>query len=195
MDAHFETFAPEFSNGFRPARGCTDALFILKEVLRKRKEHGLHTWLLFLDITAAFDRVPRDLLWLSLKVCGVAPKLIRVLQALYTDRTGVLTIDGASSVLQVGGGTCQGALLAPRLFSYYIYVVLEIWLSDNLAGLTTMLCGTGVPAPAAALLPAALLPLKLGLFNVADDTAAIFPSRESLQLHGGNLIHLLLDFG
>jgi len=131
LDSHFESFAPEFSNGFRRHRGCTDALFILKEVCRKRKEHGLHTWLLFLDIMRAFDVVPRDLLWWSLTVCGVPQKLIRVIKGLYTGRTGELTIDGASSTMKVNGGTCQGALLAPRLFSYYIYVILEIWLSDN----------------------------------------------------------------
>ena len=121
----------------------------------------------------------------TVTVCGVPQKLIRVIKGLYTGRTGELTIDGASSTMKVNGGTCQGALLAPRLFSYYIYVILEIWLSDNSECLSEMLCGDGDERRS----------IFLSLFNVADDTAAIFPSRKSLEKHGRSLIHLLQDFG
>jgi hypothetical protein len=106
LDDHFETIAPEFSNGFRRERGCADALYILKTVLRKRKEHGLHSWLLLLDIKAAFDTVPRDLMWECLRKCGVPEKLVRMLAAMYHDRTAELSIDGATEIMEVNGGTC-----------------------------------------------------------------------------------------
>ena len=48
--------------GFRPNRGCVDAIFTIKSALRKRREHGLESWVLFLDLVKAFDRVPRKLL-------------------------------------------------------------------------------------------------------------------------------------
>ena len=45
--------------GFRPQRGCSDAVYTVKMALKKRREHGLESWVLFLDLVKAFDRVPR----------------------------------------------------------------------------------------------------------------------------------------
>ena len=49
--------------GFRPGRSCTDSIFSIKIALKKRREHGQESWVLFLDLVKAFDRVPRELLW------------------------------------------------------------------------------------------------------------------------------------
>ena len=38
-------------------------IFTINTVLRKRREHGLAYWVLFLDLVKAFDWVPRKLLW------------------------------------------------------------------------------------------------------------------------------------
>jgi len=46
--------------GFRTGRGTCDASFTVKQATKKRREHGLETWWLFLDLVKAFDRVPRD---------------------------------------------------------------------------------------------------------------------------------------
>ena len=62
--------------GFRPGRGCVDAVFTVKLALKKRQEHGLETWVLFLDLVKAFDRVPRELRWTILLRFGVPQKLV-----------------------------------------------------------------------------------------------------------------------
>ena len=36
--------------GFRPGRSCNDAIFAVKLALKKRHEHNLETWILFLDL-------------------------------------------------------------------------------------------------------------------------------------------------
>ena len=41
--------------GFRPDRGTIDGLFTSFAGLHKRKEHGLETWALFIDLVKAFD--------------------------------------------------------------------------------------------------------------------------------------------
>ena len=69
--------------GFRPERGTTDASFSLKQALRKRREHGLETWVVFIDLVKAFDRVPREMLWEVLLRYGVPPKLVSLLRALH----------------------------------------------------------------------------------------------------------------
>ena len=43
--------------GFRPKRGTGDAIFTLKMISKKRKEHNLHTWVLLIDFVKAFDQV------------------------------------------------------------------------------------------------------------------------------------------
>ena len=63
--------------GFRPERGTTDASFSLKQALRKRREHEQETWVLFIDLVKAVDRVPRELLWDVLLRYGVPPKLVK----------------------------------------------------------------------------------------------------------------------
>ena len=45
----------EEQNGFMPRRGCVDGIFSLKVALQKRREHGLDSWLLFIDLIKAFD--------------------------------------------------------------------------------------------------------------------------------------------
>ena len=44
--------------GFRPGRSTTDAIFNMKSALKKRSEHGLESWVLFIDLVKAFDKVP-----------------------------------------------------------------------------------------------------------------------------------------
>ena len=58
-----ESLDHETQCGFRQGRGCMDAVFSVKMALKKRREHNLETWVLFLDLVKAFDRVPRSLLW------------------------------------------------------------------------------------------------------------------------------------
>jgi len=44
------------------AEVTTDAVFSIKVALKKHREHNLETWVLFLDLVKAFDRV-RELIW------------------------------------------------------------------------------------------------------------------------------------
>ena len=41
-------------------RGCSDGSFALRMALQKRREHGLGTYVLFVDLVKAFDSVDRD---------------------------------------------------------------------------------------------------------------------------------------
>lgn len=69
--------------GFRPGRGCSDGVFTVKLPMKKRREHGLESCVLFIDIVKAFDRDPRELLWQVLAKFGVPAKLLRLLKSLH----------------------------------------------------------------------------------------------------------------
>ena len=71
-----ESLDHEAQCGFRPGRGCADGIFTVKTALRKRREHGLETWVMFLDLVKAFERVPRELLWKILEKFEVPEKII-----------------------------------------------------------------------------------------------------------------------
>ena len=75
-----ESLDQEAQCGFRPGRGCIDSIFTVKMAMKKRREHGQESWILFLDLVKAFDRVPRELLWLILEKFGVPKKLISLLK-------------------------------------------------------------------------------------------------------------------
>ena len=80
-----ESFDQEAQCGFRPGRGCTDVIFTVKMAMKKKREHGQESWILFIDLVKAFDRVSRELLWLILEKFGVPKKLISLLKWLHAN--------------------------------------------------------------------------------------------------------------
>ena len=113
--------------GFRPGRGCTDAVFTVKMALKKRREHGLESWVMFLDLVKAFDRVPRNLLWDVLKKFGVPPKLIKLIKSLHERVKVKFSIDGIIHTIESIIGVKQGDILGPVLFIFYVAAIMISW--------------------------------------------------------------------
>ena len=61
--------------GFRPNRGTTDQVFLLREVLASRKERGLPTFATYLDARKAYDTVWREDAYVRIHESGVKGKL------------------------------------------------------------------------------------------------------------------------
>ena len=57
--------------GFMPGRGTTDAIFILRQLLEKYEMAGRDLYVVFVDLEKAFDHVPREVIWWSLRRKGV----------------------------------------------------------------------------------------------------------------------------
>ena len=121
-----ETLDHERQCGFRPGRGCSDAVFTVKMAMKKRREHSKETWILFLDLVKAFDRVPRELLWQNLKF-GVPPKLVRLLKALHKDVLVKFEVEGFEHEVKCTIGVKQGDILGPVLFIIYMAGVMTEW--------------------------------------------------------------------
>jgi len=49
-----ESLDHESQCGFRPGRGCADAVFSVKLAMKKRREHGKETWILFFRLGEGF---------------------------------------------------------------------------------------------------------------------------------------------
>ena len=117
--------------GFRPGRGCMDAIFTIKSAIKKRSEHGLHSWVLFLDLVKAFDRVPRDLLWKILTKFGIPKKLVDLLRALHSNFKVKFKVDDVISMIACIIGVKQEDILGPILFVFFIAAVMITWRATN----------------------------------------------------------------
>ncbi len=67
--------------------GCCDGILslVVKLALQKRREHGLGTWAVFIDLVKAFDSVPRDGLYIVLGKLGIPRKMTRLIMRFHSD--------------------------------------------------------------------------------------------------------------
>jgi len=81
--------------------------------LSKSKE----LWIAFVDLEKAIDRVPRKVLWWSLRQSKVEEWIVRVIMSMYENVTTVVKEkDRASKEFKVKVGAHQGSVLSPLLF-------------------------------------------------------------------------------
>ena len=126
----------------------------------KKKESNL--MMVLMDITKAYDRVDRDILWDKMEHYGYSEKTLDFLKASYKDARGTIrfqNMESSEKYLRIG--LKQGCVMSPILFAIF------------LADLTERLIGMGAGAKIGDIrIPAAMY---------ADDIMAIVPE---YQLRG-----------
>ena len=99
---------------FRAQRSVNYNLFALQHAIDKSLRSHMPLYCCFVDLTAAFDRVPRSLLWERLRSCGVSKQMLAAIQALYSDAHIVINIDGCiGDSTTLLSGVKQGRPLRP----------------------------------------------------------------------------------
>ena len=133
----------DLQGGFRGGRSTVDQLFALNEITAMRREDGDATFLAFIDVTKAYDRVWRPGLWYKLQQLGLGGRCLQMLRAMYAKVTRTVAIRGEyTESFEVGAGVAQGAVLSPFLYAVYING-LHAALRDS--GLGVFACGRRVP--------------------------------------------------
>ena len=104
-------------------RGTLDPIFIIRQLqetyLPMTDLYGRNATLYFafVDLEKAFDRVPRDVLWWSMRKVGIDEWVVRLVQSMYKNaRSKVRVRDSYSEEFEVGVGVHQGSVLSPLLF-------------------------------------------------------------------------------
>ena len=162
--------------------------------MKKRKEHSQETWILFLDLVKAFDRVPRELLWELLAKFGVPAKLVRLLKALHRDVTVKFEVDGITHEIKCTIGVKQGDILGPVLFIIFICGIMMAWRQK-----------TDCPALIFFSRPDDVLTgrrynaggdqFEVSDSEYADDTAVLFDSRFSTVKYSPLLVKHFAEYG
>ncbi|CAH1259012.1 PKD1L3 [Branchiostoma lanceolatum] len=120
-----EEVLPESQCGFRKDRSTTDMIFTIRQVQEKCREQHQHLYMVFVDLTKAFDTVNRPLLWEVLRRFGCPDKFLAVMKALHEGAmVRVLGGGGKSDPFEVGTGVRQGCVIAPVIFNLFIAAVM-----------------------------------------------------------------------
>ena len=121
----YEMHISETQFGFRRNKSTADGIFVVKTVIEK---YGGHLIVVYIDLTAAYDHIPRDFLFKVLNLRTGASHLIAILHAMYKHTTA--SIIGMKTKFDVLVGCRQGGQESPCLFNYYFDYVLKVAASE-----------------------------------------------------------------
>ena len=112
--------------GFRSARGTTDAVFVVRQILEKARERRVPIHWNFVDFKAAFDTIWRQALWKCLRSIGIDDTLVNLIESMYTQTKCAIMVNGKiTEWFEVLVGVRQGCLLSPCLFNLFLEFVMK----------------------------------------------------------------------
>jgi exonuclease III len=112
--------------GFRTREECLGHVCALYEILCRRDNMGLRTYVAFIDFEKAYDTVPIEGLFRKLFLAGVTGKCLEYFRGLYANATvRIRTKSGVSEVVRILRGLRQGCNASPLLFDIFINDILS----------------------------------------------------------------------
>ena len=118
LNAIYEQDFMECSFGFRPKRGCHDALKLLDKIVNKRQIH----YVVDADIRGFFDNVSHE--WMmkfiehriaDVNICRLISRMLK---------SGIIE---AGIKYDTPQGTPQGGVVSPILANIYLHYVIDLW--------------------------------------------------------------------
>ena len=118
-----------FQYGFTKNKGTQEALFVHRSYVKQRRESGLDTFILNLDVVKAFDKMDPQIINKLLLRIGAPPTLVNAIMHIYSTRKMEFKIKGKTlEVTATENRTLlmQGGALGPTI---YKCLKLGVWLS------------------------------------------------------------------
>ena len=129
LQQHVNRKLLDIQAGFRKGRGTRDQIANIHWIIEKAWEFQKNIYFCFIDYAKAFDCVDHNKLWKILKEMGIPDHLTCLLRNLYAGQEAtVRTGHGTTDWFQIGKGVCQGCILPPCLFNFYVeYIMRKRW--------------------------------------------------------------------
>ena len=103
--------------GFRPGRGTTEQIFILRNILEQANEWRAPIYTHFVDFEKAFDSVHRESLWAIMRSYGIPEKIVGAVRGIYEGfECAVIEENETSEWFQIKTGVKQGCVMSGFLF-------------------------------------------------------------------------------
>ena len=118
IEAIYEPKFPKCMYGFRPQRGCHDALKELSWTIERKKVN----YVVDADIKGFFDNVDHEWLVKCIEQHIKDPRIIRLIRRFL--KAGIIE---KTEYEETTKGTPQGSILSPVLANIYMYYVLALW--------------------------------------------------------------------
>lgn len=134
IEAYASNQIGEYQAGFRRNRSTTDQIHSLRNILEKRVERDIETYILFIDFKKSYDCLVRNAIWNAMYDLGIPKKLVRMAKACTVGSSNkVRVINELSSAFTVDSGVKQGDGLSPLLFNVTLEsVIKDLWKDDTL---------------------------------------------------------------
>ena len=123
LEAVFEPHFYDEMMGFRPGRGCHDAIKLLNVMLEKRKTN----WVLDADIKGFFDHLSHEWIVKFIESRIKDPNIIRLVRRLL--KSGIMK-DFHFEDTEEGSG--QGSVCSPIIANIYMHYVLIWWFKEKI---------------------------------------------------------------
>lgn len=123
LDALYEPLFMDVSTGFRPKRGCHDAIHKVYHLLKG----NYRPYVVDCDIKSFFDAMNHEKLMGFVEQRVSDKNFTRLIRRLL--KMGVLTPDGEERVNQQGSP--QGSVVSPILANIYLHYVIDTWFRDT----------------------------------------------------------------
>lgn len=111
--------------GFRRQKGTREAILGLRVLLEKQIDRNIVTYLAFIDLEKAFDKVNWNTMLLVLREISVEQQDLRIIHSLYKNQTACIKKEEFTTNAQIKKGVRQGCTLLPPLFNCYIEKVIN----------------------------------------------------------------------
>ncbi|XP_055838267.1 uncharacterized protein LOC129906511 [Episyrphus balteatus] len=118
--------------GFVAGKSTTDAIQSIRIIMEKHRDSLEDLHVVLVDFEKAFDRQPRDLIWVALEQQGVPETYVRIIMDMYDGAvTKVRCAAGVTEEFEITVGVHQGSVLSPLLFITVLDYLLEGKVTDT----------------------------------------------------------------
>jgi hypothetical protein len=111
---------------FKRSKGTREAILGLRVLIEKQIDRNKVTYLAFVDLEKALDKVNRNKMLLALREIGVEQQDLRIIHNLYKNRTACIKKGEFTTNAQINNGVQIRCTLSPPLFNCYIEKVINI---------------------------------------------------------------------